>query len=170
MISDWLSWHRSSRAATRSEITSWPGVAASAGSSPPCRFGAAAGHGERPAQGAQRCEEGIGGVSNDHPCAQGGQLVEPILPGGWGISRISDSALTLLPQPDSPTSPSASPSFSENDTPLTALTTPSWVKNWVRRSRTSNNGRLLCSACILARLPCGYSCPECTRTLPPAQD
>ena len=33
-----------------------------------------------------------------------------IFPGGLGISRRIESALTLLPQPDSPTSPSVSPS------------------------------------------------------------
>ena len=35
-----------------------------------------------------------------------------------------ESAVTLLPQPDSPTSPSASPRSTWNDTPLTAWTTP----------------------------------------------
>ena len=63
--------------------------------------------------------------------------------GGCGIKRMSESALTLLPQPDSPTRPSASPSPSVNDTPLTALTTPSWVKNCVRRSVTSSSGRFV---------------------------
>ena len=32
-----------------------------------------------------------------------------ILPGGVGIRRMIDSAVTLLPQPDSPTMPSVSP-------------------------------------------------------------
>ena len=37
--------------------------------------------------------------------------IEPdtILPGGSGTSRAIDSAVTLLPQPDSPTRPRVSP-------------------------------------------------------------
>src|ERR1700674_3904352 len=77
---------------------------------------------------------------------------ETILPGGWGIKRISETALTLLPQPDSPTSPRASPSLSVNETPLTALTTPSGVKNWVRRSFTARSGGLVLG-CGMALLP-----------------
>ena len=49
-----------------------------------------------------------------------------------------ESAVTLLPQPDSPTSPSASPRSTYRDTPLTALAIPSRVKNWVWRSLTSS--------------------------------
>ena len=47
------------------------------------------------------------------------------------MSRISDSAVMLLPQPDSPTIASVSPRFSENDTPSTALTSPWRVKKKV---------------------------------------
>ena len=38
-------------------------------------------------------------------------MIEPatILPGGSGTRRAIDRAVTLLPQPDSPTSPSVSP-------------------------------------------------------------
>ena len=36
-----------------------------------------------------------------------------------------DSEVTLLPQPDSPTSPSVSPARTEKLTPSTARTTPS---------------------------------------------
>ena len=54
-----------------------------------------------------------------------------------GSSRISDSAVRLLPQPDSPTRPSTSPRFSEKLTPSTAFTTPRRRKKWVCRSRTS---------------------------------
>ena len=60
-----------------------------------------------------------------------------ILPGGCGMRRMSDSAVTLLPQPDSPTMPSVSPAATWNETPSTAWTTPSCVKNWVWRSVTS---------------------------------
>ena len=38
---------------------------------------------------------------------------ETILPGGEGMRRRMESAETLLPQPDSPTSPSVSPSSTE---------------------------------------------------------
>ena len=41
-----------------------------------------------------------------------------------GSSRISDSAVVVLPQPDSPAIPSASPDSSRNDTPSTARTVP----------------------------------------------
>jgi hypothetical protein len=37
--------------------------------------------------------------------------------------------VTLLPQPDSPTIASVSPRATENETPSTARTTPSRVKN-----------------------------------------
>src|ERR1700674_5526906 len=63
-----------------------------------------------------------------------------------------DKALTLLPQPDSPTRPNASPSLRVNETPLTALTTPSGVKNWVRRSFTARSGGPVLG-CGMALLP-----------------
>src|ERR1700737_4948857 len=69
-----------------------------------------------------------------------------------------DKALTLLPQPDSPTSPNASPSLRVNETPLTALTTPSGVKNWVRRSFTARSGgRVLGCGMTLLPEPVGGS-------------
>ena len=37
---------------------------------------------------------------------------------------------TLLPQPDSPTMPSVWPCSTANETPSTALTTPSSVSKW----------------------------------------
>src|SRR5258708_23760503 len=55
------------------------------------------------------------------------------------MRRMSDSAVTDLPQPDSPTRPSVSPAASSNDTPSTAWTTPSRVKNCVLRSLTSSS-------------------------------
>ena len=51
---------------------------------------------------------------------------------------MSDSAATVLPEPDSPTMPSVSLRSSVNETPLTALTTPACVKKWVERSVTSS--------------------------------
>src|SRR3954451_3276059 len=63
-------------------------------------------------------------------------------PGGDGTRRSTDSAVTLLPQPDSPTIAKVSPGMTWNDTPSTARTMPSRVKNQVLRSATSSNGRL----------------------------
>src|SRR2546426_2824533 len=62
-----------------------------------------------------------------------------IFPGGCGMRRISESAVTDLPHPDSPTMPSVSPWSSSNDTPSTARTTPSRVKNCVCRSVTARS-------------------------------
>ena len=50
-------------------------------------------------------------------------------PGGDAISRRIDSEVTLLPQPVSPTMARVSPGRTGNDTPSTARTTPSRVKN-----------------------------------------
>src|SRR5215211_3527597 len=47
--------------------------------------------------------------------------------------------VTLLPEPDSPTMPRVWPGSSEKLTPSTALTTPSSVSKWTRRSRTSSS-------------------------------
>ena len=46
------------------------------------------------------------------------------------------SMVTDLPQPDSPTMPSVLPGSTLNVTPSTALTTPSSVRKYVRRSLT----------------------------------
>src|SRR2546427_11639839 len=62
-----------------------------------------------------------------------------ILPGGIGMRRMSERAVTVLPQPDSPTSPSVSPAASSKDTPSTARTTPSRLKNCVCRSLTARS-------------------------------
>src|SRR5215218_14835 len=47
--------------------------------------------------------------------------------------------VTLLPEPDSPTIPRVWPGSREKLTPSTALTTPSSVSKWTRRSLTSSN-------------------------------
>jgi hypothetical protein len=59
---------------------------------------------------------------------------------GEPISRMIDMAVTLLPLPDSPTSPSTLPCGMTNDTSSTALTTPASVKKWVRRFSTVISG------------------------------
>src|SRR3954447_7006117 len=51
--------------------------------------------------------------------------------------------VTDLPDPDSPTIASVRPFSTEKSTPSTALTMPSSVGNWTRRSRTSRNGWLI---------------------------
>src|SRR5919199_6156327 len=57
----------------------------------------------------------------------------------FGFSPMIVRQVTLLPEPDSPTIPSVSPFSIENETPSTALTTPSSVRKCVLRSRTSRS-------------------------------
>src|SRR5262245_54868362 len=52
----------------------------------------------------------------------------------------SASAVTLLPEPDSPTMPSVSPGLIANETPLTACTVPRDVQNSTNRSATWSSG------------------------------
>ena len=56
-----------------------------------------------------------------------------------GSSRSIDIAVTLLPQPDSPTIASTSPASSENDTRSTACTEPSSVSKRTESSSTSSS-------------------------------
>src|SRR4029453_9120611 len=53
---------------------------------------------------------------------------------------MTESAVTLLPDPDSPTRPSVFPRSTEVETPSTACTTPSRVRKDTRRSRMSRSG------------------------------
>src|SRR5207302_9407922 len=64
---------------------------------------------------------------------------ETIFPGGSGIRRISERFATDLPDPDSPTMPSVSPCLTSKLTPSTALTTPSSVSKYVRKSLTASS-------------------------------
>src|SRR6267142_3642804 len=59
-------------------------------------------------------------------------------PGGCGTRRMIESAVTLLPQPDSPTMPSVRPRARLKSTPSTARTSPCSVLNTVRKPRTSS--------------------------------
>ncbi len=62
---------------------------------------------------------------------------------------------TLLPEPDSPTMPSVCPASTEKDTPRTACTTPSGVRNDTYRSCTSSRAtRYLSSLPRGLRLSC----------------
>jgi hypothetical protein len=67
--------------------------------------------------------------------------IEPptMRPGGQAISRRIDIAVTLLPQPDSPTTARVSPASTWIDTPSTARVMPSRVKNQVFRSWISSS-------------------------------
>src|SRR5712671_1638369 len=59
---------------------------------------------------------------------------------GSRISRITAIIETVLPDPDSPTTPTTSPSPTESERRSTARTIPFSVRNETRRSRTSSNG------------------------------
>ena len=59
---------------------------------------------------------------------------------GSGTSRRSERQVTLLPEPDSPTSPIVSPGRRSNETWFAATTTPRLVGNTVTRSRTVRIG------------------------------
>ncbi len=64
-------------------------------------------------------------------------------PGGMSISRSTLRAVTVLPEPLSPTTASVSPGSTDRLTPSTARTVPSSVRNQVRRSRMSSSGALM---------------------------
>ncbi len=85
-----------------------------------------------------------GSVSRSLPSKR--MLPATMRPDGGGTSRMIDSAVTDLPQPLSPTTPSVSPRASESDTPSTALTTPSRVWKCVRRSLTDEVPGAACRA------------------------
>ncbi len=55
--------------------------------------------------------------------------------------RMIESEVTDLPEPDSPTIPSVEPGSTANESPLTAATVPSSVRNVVLRSRTSKSAK-----------------------------
>src|SRR5947209_14281464 len=61
---------------------------------------------------------------------------ETMRPGGLGMRRMTERFVTDLPDPDSPTMPSVSPRLRSKLMPSTALTVPSSVSKYVRRSLT----------------------------------
>jgi hypothetical protein len=67
------------------------------------------------------------------------QMWPPTMRPGSGTRRRIDSAVMVLPQPDSPTTPSVSPSSTCRLTPSTARTVPREVANWVCRSSTRSS-------------------------------
>ena len=56
------------------------------------------------------------------------------------VLGLIDSAVTLFPEPDSPTIASVSPGLTSNDTPSTARTVPRSPRNSVTRPRTLRSG------------------------------
>ena len=78
-------------------------------------------------------------------------------PGGFGTSRMIDSALTLLPQPDSPTIASVSPRLTWKETSSTARNRPELVKNTVCRPFTSRTFSSA-DAALISRAASGREC------------
>jgi hypothetical protein len=78
-----------------------------------------------------------GSVSRSCPS----KMISPL---GWDAadvsSRSTDSADTVLPEPDSPTSATVSPLAMENDTPFTARLVTLPERNATCRLRTSRRG------------------------------
>src|SRR5439155_18896139 len=66
------------------------------------------------------------------------KITSPEIRAVFGRRPRIDIEVTLLPEPDSPTIPSTSFSWTSNDTPSTAFTTPSSVGNSTWRSRTES--------------------------------
>jgi hypothetical protein len=64
---------------------------------------------------------------NDCICASGVERSSSLSRPGFGLRLRIDIIVTLLPQPDSPTTPRVSPGLTLNETPSTALTIPSSV-------------------------------------------
>src|SRR5262245_6693266 len=69
-----------------------------------------------------------------------------IRPGGCGTSFRIESAETLFPLPDSPTTASVSPGLTSNDTPSTARTTPASVVKYVFRFSSRRRGAVMLRA------------------------
>ena len=67
--------------------------------------------------------------------------VPPATRPGTGQEPEQREAVTLLPQPDSPTIPSVSPGAMSNEIPLTASIVPRRVQNSTRRSRDREQRR-----------------------------
>lgn len=64
----------------------------------------------------------------------------PVISAGGCRMRKIECAMVVLPLPDSPASPTTSPSLTVKDTPSTALTGPRLVKYSTCKSRTSSRG------------------------------
>src|SRR5262245_8992903 len=68
------------------------------------------------------------------------RMVPSVMRPGRSTSCRIARMVTLLPQPDSPTTPSTWPGMTSNDVPSTARTSPSSRANETRRPRTESSG------------------------------
>ncbi len=70
---------------------------------------------------------------------RGRNMIEPpaMMPGGCGTRRRNERAVTLLPQPVSPTRPMVSPSRMSKPMPSTACTMPRLERKWTFRPATA---------------------------------
>src|SRR5450755_1639993 len=80
-------------------------------------------------------------------------MAPPTRAGGARSRRRTERAVTLLPQPDSPTRPSVPPSSSRHETPSTARTVPARVSKSTRRASTSRSGAAAAMGSELACQP-----------------
>src|SRR5262249_26921941 len=79
-----------------------------------------------------------------------------------------ESAVTLLPHPDSPTTPRIDPGSISNDTSSTAATGPSSSRNSVRSFRTSSRDCTGPVSLPRPRLRCSLGLdPDATQVVPP---
>ena len=85
-------------------------------------------------------------------------MLPPAIDPPVGSRFMIDSAVMVLPQPDSPTIPSVSPGSTWIDTPSTACTTPSLSRISVRRSVISSSGATVSflSLPVPALIPAAY--------------
>ncbi len=67
-------------------------------------------------------------------------MVPPVTWPVPGSRRMMDSPVVLLPQPDSPTIPTLSPSLTSKVMPSTATTGPVRIRNSVRRFSSCRTG------------------------------
>ena len=72
--------------------------------------------------------------------------MRPVTAASAGSRPSTDSPVSVLPEPDSPTMASTSLSCSESDTPLTASTGPWAVWKLIRRSSIRSSGVPLIAA------------------------
>src|SRR3954469_18045941 len=94
--------------------------------------------------------------ASDNPASSPpSSLMLPVTDALSGSSPISDNAVTDLPQPDSPTSPSVSPRFRAKLTPRTACAGPRLVLRRTPRLATSINGMVERSPILIAPAPVG---------------
>ena len=110
--------------------------------SPPCRRGSGSSSAPgRPSRSRCRGPRASRRPELEQVAALGARLLpDSIRPGGSGTRRRIESAVTLLPQPLSPTMPTLAPAGTSNDTPSTARSLPASVWKLVTRPVTRRSG------------------------------